>query len=132
MNRESHHELDCKGLSCPLPILETRKAMDALSSGDILKILCTDPGSINGMSSWSNSMGHIILSSDEEDGIYIYLIQKKIDMSNKKNRQMAIIASKGTLDWAYPPFILATSCGYGHGSGSIFHLSRVNTVKGKN
>ena len=77
MNRESHHELDCKGLSCPLPILTTRKAMDAFPSGDILKILCTDPGSINDMSSWSNSTGHMILSSDEEDGTYIYLIQKK-------------------------------------------------------
>ena len=77
MNRESHHKIDCKGLSCTLPILKTRKAMDALSSSDILKILCTDPVSINDMSSWSNSMGHIILSSDEEDGTYIYLIQKK-------------------------------------------------------
>ena len=77
MNLESHHELDCKGLSCPLPILKTRKAMDALASGDILKIFYTDPGPINDMSSWSNSMGHIILSSDEEDGTYIYLIQKK-------------------------------------------------------
>ena len=72
MNRKLHHELDCKGLSCPLPILKTRKAMDALSSGDILKILCTDPGSINDMSSWSNSMGHIILSSDEEDGNFAH------------------------------------------------------------
>ena len=77
MNQKSHHELDCKGLSCPLPILKTRKAMDALACIDILKILCTDPGSINDMSSWSNSMGHIILSSDEEDSTYIYLIQKK-------------------------------------------------------
>ena len=77
MNRKSQHELDCKGLSCPLPILKTRKAMETLSSGDILKILCTDPGSVNDMSSWSNSIGHIILSSDKEDGTYIYLIQKK-------------------------------------------------------
>ena len=51
MNRELHHELDCKGLSCPLPILKTRKAMDALASGDILKIFYTDPGPINDMSS---------------------------------------------------------------------------------
>ena len=51
MNQELQHELDCKRLSCPLPILKTRKAMDALASGDILKILCTDPGSINDMSS---------------------------------------------------------------------------------
>ena len=77
MNQESQHELDCKRLSCPLPILKTRKAMETLSSGDILKILCTDPGSVNDMSSWSNSTSHMILSSDEEDSTYIYLIQKK-------------------------------------------------------
>ena len=72
MNQASHHELDCKGISCPLPILKTRKAMDSLSSGDILKILCIDPGSKNDMSSWANSMGHIILSSDEEDGNFAH------------------------------------------------------------
>ena len=77
MNRKSQHELDCKGLSCPLPILKTRKTMETISSGDILKIHCTDPGSVNDMSSWSNSIGHKILSSYEEDDTYIYLIQKK-------------------------------------------------------
>ena len=77
MNRKSQHELDCKRLSCPLPILKTRKAMETLASGDKLKILCTDPGSVNDMSSWSNSTGHMILSSNEEDGTYIYLFQKK-------------------------------------------------------
>ena len=51
MNQESQHELDCKRLSCPLPILKTRKAMETLASGDKLKILCTDPGSVNDMSS---------------------------------------------------------------------------------
>ena len=77
MNRKSQHELDCKGLSCPLPILKTRKTMETISSGDILKILCTDLGSVNDMSSWSNSIFHEILSSYEEDDTYIFLIQKK-------------------------------------------------------
>ncbi|MBC8256992.1 MAG: sulfurtransferase TusA family protein [Candidatus Marinimicrobia bacterium] len=70
-------EVDCQGLSCPLPILKTRKAMDELSSGEILRILSTDPGSVNDLTSWSNTTGHILLSSGEEDGIFVYLIQKK-------------------------------------------------------
>jgi len=73
----ANRELDCQGLSCPLPILKTRKAIDELSSGEILKLICTDPGSINDLASWSNSTGHILLSSNEVKGIYIYFIQKK-------------------------------------------------------
>jgi len=77
MIKQPKKELDCQGLSCPLPILKTRKAIDELSSGEILKLVCTDPGSVNDLTSWSTSTGHILLSSNEEDGIYIYLIQKK-------------------------------------------------------
>ncbi|PIV85339.1 MAG: sulfurtransferase TusA family protein, partial [Nitrospirae bacterium CG17_big_fil_post_rev_8_21_14_2_50_50_9] len=39
--------LDCKGLNCPLPVLQTKKAMDAMNSGQILEMLSTDPGSKN-------------------------------------------------------------------------------------
>ena len=77
MRKQPNRELDCQGLSCPLPILKTRKIINELSSGEILKLVCTDPGSINDLTSWSNATGHILLSSEEEDGIYIYLIQKK-------------------------------------------------------
>ena len=77
INRQAKQELDCQGLSCPLPILRTRQAIDELSSGEILKIICSDPGSLNDMNSWSNATGHILLSSHEDNGIYIYLIQKK-------------------------------------------------------
>ena len=77
MRKQANKEIDCQGLSCPLPILKTRKAMDELSSGEILKLICTDPGSINDLASWSNSTGHILLSSNEKQGIYIYFIQKK-------------------------------------------------------
>ena len=39
--------LDCKGLNCPLPILKTKKALDGINSGEILKMVATDPGSVN-------------------------------------------------------------------------------------
>ena len=44
MRKEPNRELDCKGLSCPLPILQTRKAIDELSSGEILRLVCLDTG----------------------------------------------------------------------------------------
>ena len=37
------HELDCKGLNCPLPILKTKKAIDGMAGGQILKMIATDP-----------------------------------------------------------------------------------------
>ena len=70
-------EIDCQGLSCPLPILKTKIAMDEISSGEILKIITTDPGSVNDIASWSNATGHQLLSSDEENGSFTYLIRKK-------------------------------------------------------
>ena len=70
-------EIDCKGLSCPLPILKTKIAIDQISSGEILKIITTDPGSVNDIASWSNTTGHELISSNEENGNFTYLIRKK-------------------------------------------------------
>ena len=50
-NNQFDSELDCQGLNCPLPILKTKKAMDGLSSGQILKMMATDPGSVNDVQS---------------------------------------------------------------------------------
>ncbi|MEC9070639.1 MAG: sulfurtransferase TusA family protein, partial [SAR324 cluster bacterium] len=44
-------ELDCRGLNCPIPILKTKKAVDKLSSGQVLKMLSTDAGSVNDVQS---------------------------------------------------------------------------------
>tara|TARA_Y100001970_G_scaffold293250_1_gene438777 strand:- start:855 stop:1088 length:234 start_codon:yes stop_codon:yes gene_type:complete len=69
--------IDCQGLSCPLPILKTKQAIDDINSGEILKIISTDPGSINDIASWSNTTGHNLISSTEINGKFIYLVQKK-------------------------------------------------------
>ncbi|MAW06186.1 MAG: hypothetical protein CL918_06570, partial [Deltaproteobacteria bacterium] len=49
-------ELNCEGLNCPLPILKTKKAIDGMSTGQLLKMSATDPGSVNDMDSWSKSL----------------------------------------------------------------------------
>ena len=51
-------ELDCRGLNCPLPILKTKKAMDGMSSGEVLKMTSTDPGSQNDITAWANRTGN--------------------------------------------------------------------------
>ena len=70
-------ELDCRGLNCPIPILKTKKAVDKLSSGQILKMLATDPGSVNDVQSWSKRTENSLLDHSEYGGVYSFLIQKK-------------------------------------------------------
>ena len=70
-------ELDCKGLNCPLPILKTKKTVDTLKSGQILKMFATDPGSLNDIQSWTKRTGNHLLDHSEEAGVYSFLIQKK-------------------------------------------------------
>jgi len=68
--------LDCKGMNCPLPILKTKKQMDAMQSGQVLKMVSTDPGSINDMQAFTRRTGHELLESISEDGNYIFLVRK--------------------------------------------------------
>ena len=70
-------ELDCRGLICPIPILKTKKAVDGLSSGQVLKMLATDPGSVNDVQSWSKRTKNALLDHSEDGGVYSFLIQKK-------------------------------------------------------
>ena len=70
-------ELDCRGLNCPLPILKTKKAVDGLSSGQVLKMLATDPGSVSDVQSWSKHPENTLLDHSEDGGVYSFLNQKK-------------------------------------------------------
>lgn len=68
--------LDAKGLSCPLPILKTKKAVEALSKDQVLKVETTDPGSKNDMASWAKRTGNEILKLEEGSGTFIFYIKK--------------------------------------------------------
>ena len=68
--------LDAKGMSCPLPILKTKKAVESLSKGQVLKVETTDPGSKNDMASWAKRTGNEILKVEEGSGAFIFFIKK--------------------------------------------------------
>lgn len=68
--------LDAKGLSCPMPLLKTKKALAPLSTGQILEIMGTDPGSKNDLPNWCERSGHTFLGDKEEDGFFRFFIQK--------------------------------------------------------
>ena len=69
-------DLDTRGLNCPLPILKTRKAMNSLKEGEVLKITATDPGAVKDMSSFCSQTGHELLETAEAAGEYTFLIRK--------------------------------------------------------
>ena len=68
--------LDCKGLNCPLPILKTKKALDGINSGEILKMVATDPGSVNDVQAFPRRTGCHLLESIAENGEFTFYIRK--------------------------------------------------------
>lgn len=68
--------LDAKGLSCPLPVLRTRKRMGELPAGGLLRVLTTDPGSVEDFAAYCQTSGAALLESGVEDGVYSFLIRK--------------------------------------------------------
>jgi len=70
-------ELDARGLSCPLPILRTKKALTDLASGQVLKVTATDPGSIKDMQAFATQTGNALLSQAEAGKEYVFFLRKK-------------------------------------------------------
>ncbi len=70
-------ELDARGLSCPLPILKTKKALGGMQAGQVLKVVATDPGSIKDMEAFSKQTGNELLASSQEGGAYVFMLKKK-------------------------------------------------------
>lgn len=68
--------LDLKGLSCPLPIVKTAKAMKELNSGDIVEVLATDPGSVPDFKAWSKATGNELIEQNESGGVYRFVIRR--------------------------------------------------------
>jgi tRNA 2-thiouridine synthesizing protein A len=70
-------ELDARGLSCPLPILKTKKALNDLAAGQVLKVVATDPGSVKDMESFARQTGNALLSAAEEQKDFVFYLRKK-------------------------------------------------------
>ncbi len=70
-------ELDCRGMNCPLPVLKTKKAIMPLASGDVLKVVATDPGSVADMAAFSRQTGHELLDQSEGGGEYVFFFRRK-------------------------------------------------------
>jgi len=69
--------LDCIGLYCPMPVLETRKEMDKLATGEILEVLADDPAAEEDIKSWAKWAGQKLLEIEKTDEGMRFLIQKE-------------------------------------------------------
>ena len=73
---EFDQELDACGLNCPLPILRAKKALVAMGSDEVLKVIATDAGSVKDFEAFSKQTGNALLESCEEDGKFYFLLRK--------------------------------------------------------
>jgi TusA-related sulfurtransferase len=69
--------LNLKGLSCPMPILKTAKAMKDLLPGQVVEVFATDPGSVPDFKAWARATGNPLVESSEGAGVFHFILKKK-------------------------------------------------------
>lgn len=69
-------ELDTRGLNCPVPIMRAKKAMDSLASGQTLRIVATDPGTVRDFEAFAKTTGNKLLESGKANGEFTFLLMK--------------------------------------------------------
>lgn len=70
-------ELDLSGLTCPLPLLKTKQALNKLEPGKVVKVIATDPGSERDIHMFAEQSGTPLLNFQKQDGKFLYWLQKK-------------------------------------------------------
>jgi len=69
--------VDATGLTCPMPLLKAKKALNGMVSGERLRVLATDPGSVRDFEVFSAQSGHKLLESSQDGDTYRYLLERK-------------------------------------------------------
>jgi tRNA 2-thiouridine synthesizing protein A len=75
--KQSHRTLDCIGLYCPVPVLNTRQEMDKLEVGELLEVLADDPAAEEDLKAWAKRTGQKIIEIEKTNEGTRFLIQKK-------------------------------------------------------
>lgn len=68
-------ELDCRGMFCPMPIVQLKKATKTMKPGQVLRMVATDPGSKRDVPAWAQKTGNEILDSSEGDKEFTFVIK---------------------------------------------------------
>ena len=75
--QQPDREVDARGLNCPLPILRTKKALNDMSSGQILRVLATDPGAVRDFQAFARQTGDELVEHGEKDGAFFFIMKRK-------------------------------------------------------
>ena len=74
---EAQKEIDTRGLNCPLPILKAKKALADMASGEILKVLATDPGSVRDFQAFARQTGNELVEQSTEADEFIHFLRRR-------------------------------------------------------
>lgn len=77
MTMEFHKELDARGLNCPLPILKAKKALAEMVSGEILRVIATDPGSVRDFQAFARQTGNELVGQSENNKEFTFFMKRK-------------------------------------------------------
>lgn len=74
---QAQKELDTRGLNCPLPILKAKKALAEMSSGEVLKVVATDPGSIRDFQAFARQTGNELVEQMTNPDEFIHFLRRR-------------------------------------------------------
>ena len=74
---EAQKEIDTRGMNCPLPILKAKKALADMSSGDVLKVVATDPGSVRDFQAFARQTGNELLEQSSANDEFIHYLRRR-------------------------------------------------------
>lgn len=72
-----HKELDTRGLNCPLPILKAKKALADMNSGQVLKVVATDPGSVRDFQAFARQTGNELLEQQTKEAEFVHFLRRR-------------------------------------------------------
>ncbi|MBO9685372.1 MULTISPECIES: sulfurtransferase TusA family protein [Roseateles] len=72
-----HKELDTRGLNCPLPILKAKKALAEMESGQLLKVVATDPGSTRDFQAFARQTGNELVEQSASGDEFIHVLKRR-------------------------------------------------------
>jgi TusA-related sulfurtransferase len=70
-------ELDTRGLNCPLPILKAKKALADMASGEVLKVVSTDPGSMRDFQAFAKQTGNELVDQSSSETEFVHLLRRR-------------------------------------------------------
>jgi tRNA 2-thiouridine synthesizing protein A len=74
---DANKEIDTRGLNCPLPILKAKKALTEMLSGEVLKVVATDPGSVRDFQAFARQTGNELIDQMSSDTEFVHYLRRR-------------------------------------------------------